>query len=53
MGDLSNDLKVHQPMFSNHRDVVKLPSDVRGHRRATAMVTRGATLHARPRGPQG
>jgi len=28
MGDSSYDLKVHQPMLSDHRDVVKLPSNV-------------------------
>ena len=27
MGDFSDDLKVHRPMLSNHRDVVKLPSN--------------------------
>lgn len=28
VGDFSDDLKVHGPMLSNHRDVVKLPSNV-------------------------
>lgn len=34
MGNVSDDLKVHQPMLSNHRDLVKLPSNVSGNRRA-------------------
>src|SRR5207245_9445465 len=34
-------------------DLTHVTPNVRGHRRATAMVTRGAMLHARPAGPRG
>jgi len=33
--------------------MILMMPNVRGHRRATAMMTKGVMLHARPSGPRG